>query len=304
MALLNYPVYSIKTGKRLSFGPSTGAWGGTYGSPIFTGAEFLHVLKWIKAKGFHVYANRAYGGVNLTAHSAKSWHYVRNAAGISLGADIGTYGDVNERNRIINELIPVLDAIGMSWHYARNGHVPNHWDHIHIDVSNWGRKGGPAPYYGYYTTYKKKDVFEYLNLDGTIGGGKKIKTRRPRSISAYYGTRGSLVKIVQGIVGVKRDGHFGPATRNAVVNLQKKLKIDADGSFGPATARAYVASVGTRRRGRTGWSVQLIQWIANIPIDGHYGPATEQAVKELQAWAGIPVDGVFGPASRKHLFRA
>lgn len=293
---MSYALYSVKNGSRLRTGPPTGAYGDTYGVPIFTGDEFQALLRHIRGMGFHVYANTEFGGVNLSAHSPKSWHYVKDAKGRSLAADIGTYGDVNERTRIIRELIPLLDKLGVAWHYARDGHVPNHWDHIHIDVSNWGRKGGPAPSYGYYTTYKKQSPLTAL--------ATSIRKRQPKRIAAYYGSTGTLVRIVQKIANTKVDGSFGPATVKAVKTLQRSLGVIQDGSFGPATARAYLAKVApVRKLGNTGQSVRLIQYIAGVTIDGSYGPATEKAVKEMQAWAGLVPDGMFGPASRAKLFR-
>ena len=288
-----YALYDVRTGRRLSVGPSTGAWGDTYGSPIFTGAEFHALLNYIKGMGFHVYANSHHGGINRTAHSPKSWHYVKDAQGRSLAADIGTHGDVNERNRIIRELIPLLDRYGVGWHYARDGHVPNHHDHIHIDVSDWGRRGGPASTsYGYFKTYKKASP---LNL----GANRK---RKPRSVAAYYGVKNpELVKVVQRIVNVKQDGSYGPGTREAVKRAQRSWGVTADGSFGPATTRAYFKRMGVRGPGDKGWAVRLVQYIAGVPMDGSYGPQTTQAVKELQAWGGLTTDGYFGPKSQAKL---
>lgn len=40
------------------------------------------------------------------------------------------------------------------------------------------------------------------------------------------------------------------------------------------------------------------------PLDGRYGPATESAVRELQAGSGIEVDGVVGPQTRAALLVA
>ena len=301
---LNYAVYDLRTGRRLAFGPPTGAYGDTYGRPIFTADEFYALLDHIKNKmGFHVYANSKYGGVNHSAHSPKSWHYVRAAGGRSLAADIGTYGDVNERTRIVNELIPFLNRYGIAWHYARDGHVPGHWDHIHIDVSNWGRRGGAAPNYGYFTTYRKRSPLELLgSTSASIGTPPRKRT--PKAIAIHYGSTDARgVRLVQRIVGIKRDGSFGPATRNAVMKLQRSLGVTADGSFGPATARAYLAKYGAKGPGSRGRAVRLIQYIAKVTIDGSYGAATTKAVKELQATAGLTPDGWFGPASRNKLIR-
>lgn len=296
---LNYPIYDLRTGRRAALGPPTGAWGDTYGSPIFTPDEFYAALAKIRQMGFHVYANTQYGGVNHSAHSPKSWHYRRDARGRNLAADIGTYGDVNERARIINELIPYLDSIGMAWHYARNGHVPGHHDHLHVDVSNWGRKGGPAPNYGYYNARRRKSP---VLASTTIPA--RYNKRTPRRVAIYYGSRDAAgVRVVQRIVGVKQDGSFGPATRNAVKQLQKYLKITQDGSFGPKTAKKYLNLHGAKGPGDTGTPVRLIQYIAKVTIDGSYGPATTKAVKELQATAGLSVDGWFGPKTRSRLVR-
>lgn len=300
---LNYPVYDVRTGKRLYFGPPDGSYGNTYGSPIFTAAEFHHTLRWIKSKGFDVYANSHFGGINLTAHSPKSWHYVKDGYGRSLGADIGTYGNVNERARLINDLIPVLDRMGMAWHYARDGAVPGHYDHLHVDVSNWGRKGGPYPGYGYYNTYRKQNPLTYLTTtSGSISTGSIIK-RKPKAIAVYQGATGNIVKVVQAIAGVKVDGTFGPATVTGVKALQRRLGISQDGSFGPGTARAYLASVGTRRKGATGHSVKIIQYIAGVTMDGTFGSGTETAVKQMQAYCGITTDGIFGEQSRRYIIR-
>jgi peptidoglycan hydrolase-like protein with peptidoglycan-binding domain len=35
----------------------------------------------------------------------------------------------------------------------------------------------------------------------------------------------------------------------------------------------------------------------NIPIDGHFGPSTEQAVKNVQTFFKIKNDGVVGPVT-------
>lgn len=306
---LNYPLYDVRTGRRLTIGPTTGAWGDTYGYPIWTPDEFHFILDHIKKMGFHVYANSHHGGINRTAHSPKSWHYVRDAKGRSLAADIGTYGDVNERNRIINELIPLLDRLGVAWHYARDGAVPSHYDHIHIDVSHWGRKGGTSGTgYGYYSTYRKQNPYTYLGGSGSkasTGTGTRYKRRTPRRVNFYEGISGPKhgIRLIQNIVGVKRDGSYGPATTKAVKALQKKLGVKQDGAFGPATARAYLSQLGPRRLGHKGRAVKLVQYIAKVVKDGSYGPATEKAVKELQATAGLTPDGVFGPASRNKLIK-
>lgn len=301
---LNYPMYRWHNNARLQVGGlNTTAITHTRGPAQFTGAEFQHILRYIKeVLGFHVYANSHHGGIHLTAHGRNSWHYVKDAQGRSLGADVGTYRDIDERNRIIRDLIPVLDRIGMAWVYARNGHVPGHHDHIHIDVGIYGNKGGSAgSSYGFFQARRRVgNVYTALPL------ASNVKKRAPKSILAGFGARGPLTEAIQGAAGLsksQRDGIYGNQTVNAVKALQRKLRVTADGVWGPATARAYFASVGTRRKGSTGWTVNMIQYIAGVGIDGVFGNQTENAVKEMQAWAGIAVDGIFGADSRNKLLR-
>jgi Putative peptidoglycan binding domain len=64
------------------------------------------------------------------------------------------------------------------------------------------------------------------------------------------------------------------------------------------------------RPGATGAEVKTVQRaLARVnhspgPIDGDYGPKTEQAVSDFQRSAGIPVDGHYGPQTKKALQQA
>ncbi len=53
----------------------------------------------------------------------------------------------------------------------------------------------------------------------------------------------------------------------------------------------------TIRRGSMGYSVELIQRLLSIDLDGNFGPKTEQAVIEYQKSHGLVPDGVVGPAT-------
>jgi peptidoglycan hydrolase-like protein with peptidoglycan-binding domain len=47
--------------------------------------------------------------------------------------------------------------------------------------------------------------------------------------------RGTDVKVIQGVAGIKPDGIFGPGTERAVVVMQKNLGLVPDGIVGPGT---------------------------------------------------------------------
>ena len=65
----------------------------------------------------------------------------------------------------------------------------------------------------------------------------------------------------------------------------------------------------SRRRNRKAAGVQWIQWHLNAVMegepklaeDGIYGPLTERAVKDFQAYAGIKADGITGPVTCRAL---
>lgn len=52
------------------------------------------------------------------------------------------------------------------------------------------------------------------------------------------GSRGDAVKLVQGIVGARPDGNFGPVTRTLVQKWQRARDLTSDGVVGPVTWRA------------------------------------------------------------------
>ena len=89
------------------------------------------------------------------------------------------------------------------------------------------------------------------------------------------------------------DGVYGDATTAAVKTMQTALGVTADGIYGPETHAAL---------GEKGNSiVQALQTTLTTygyysgPIDGLYGDATTEAVKQLQGDVGVTVDGRIGP---------
>lgn len=280
---MSYPVYDLRTGARAT----------PYTRTNLTDREFAHLLAWINSRGFHVYGNLAYGGVHRTAHAARSWHYMRSANGISLAADVGTYGDVDERNQIINNLIPHLERAGIAYQYAKDGHVPNHWDHIHIDAGTFGRRGGSAASgYGQFYTSKKVNIFTHFPL---------IQPLKPKRMWVGRGAPRDITRLVQATVGAKVDGIWGTETASKIKAKQREVGTTPDGIWGAQTARAYFAKVGIRKKGHTGHTVRLLQHIGGVTVDGKFGNDTENVVKRMQVWGGVTPDGVVGPNTRNKI---
>ncbi|MCI9889364.1 peptidoglycan-binding protein [Micrococcales bacterium 31B] len=125
------------------------------------------------------------------------------------------------------------------------------------------------------------------------------------------------------------DGRFGPGTKAAVVAFQRSQSLTADGRVGPATKAALLRSAtpaaqpappatqpvanpapaedsGLLKVGAQGPAVvtlqtQLNQFGANLSVDGDFGTATLNAVKNFQAANGLTADGVVGLATQAKL---
>ncbi len=108
------------------------------------------------------------------------------------------------------------------------------------------------------------------------------------------------------------DGRYGPRTEQAVSGFQAARGLGVDGIAGPLTLAALrkpsaVVYPGTGYAGRGSGRVRVLQrrlakaGFAPGPIDGRYGPRTEQAVSRFQTAHGLGVDGIAGPQTLARL---
>jgi peptidoglycan hydrolase-like protein with peptidoglycan-binding domain len=134
---------------------------------------------------------------------------------------------------------------------------------------------------------------------------------------------GDAVKEIQQALKIQVDGFFGAKTEEAVKEFQTAQSLEADGIVGPRTRAKLipdkkdeehkevpVPACGRRgmaswwlARGAVGNSVKEIQQTLGIPVDGFFGPRTEQAVKAFQIAHSLDADGVVGPQTRAQLTR-
>jgi len=160
------------------------------------------------------------------------------------------------------------------------------------------------------------------------------------------GTQGEPVKALQTKLKqlgfeLESDGHYGPATRAAVEDLQAIFGYDADGVAGEATLKlveqqaglGFVASAADAvkrgleaqgnksekglqgpkltailKRGSEGREVRYLQRRLaalgyTVAVDGKFGEGTEQAVRAVQKQFGYDVDGVVGEATDRLLYQ-
>jgi len=123
------------------------------------------------------------------------------------------------------------------------------------------------------------------------------------------GSSGESVKALQealiarGIAVVGgADGHFGPKTLAALNEFQRSVGLEVTNSVDEATAIAVGTAVSPLTGlavGSTGESVKALQealiGVGHTPkggADGHFGPATEAALRAFQNGAGLPVTGI------------
>ena len=117
------------------------------------------------------------------------------------------------------------------------------------------------------------------------------------------------------------DGIFGPETEMAVMRFQRKYGVRVDGLVGPQTlsklnevltmskpVNVFPLPDGILTNGDEGNQVRQVQRALNQinfdpgPIDGIYGPLTEDAVRRVQSkYAELRNDGIYGPNTKKYI---
>lgn len=101
------------------------------------------------------------------------------------------------------------------------------------------------------------------------------------------------------------DNIYGNKTKSALVKaLQKEIGVTTDGIFGPIT-KSHCHNI---RKGNTGTIVKLIQSMLvchgfDIDVDGIFGNATDNAVRDFQRRNNLSVDGIVGKNTFNCLFK-
>ncbi len=190
-------------------------------------------------------------------------------------------------------------AMDEGWR-AYNGSSP-HTDHIHFSFS-WD---GAMQRTSWWTGKAWTGV-------STSPEGPSVPLTPPTSYPTLReGATSPDVALAQKVIGVTADGIFGPATKSALLDWQRRMGVPATGALDSATWDKMVAlgelpargtSGGTTstthetiRRGSTGASVKELQRILGLQVDGVFGSKTDAAVREFQKDKILEVNGIVSP---------
>jgi len=129
-----------------------------------------------------------------------------------------------------------------------------------------------------------------------------------KGIVLKVGSSGAAVKVLQrGLGGLVVDGSFGSLTLTSVKRFQTAKGLAVTGVVDAKTWAALELTThpllpywGTVvKRGSTGATVVALQKALRVTADGSFGPATEAAVKSVQATAKLSQTGVVGTLTWK-----
>jgi peptidoglycan hydrolase-like protein with peptidoglycan-binding domain len=151
-----------------------------------------------------------------------------------------------------------------------------------------------------------------LHPDGVAGPNtiRAINRLRGGNPSIYRrletGSEGADVRRLQGVIGARQDGLFGPETERKLRGWQRNHGLAADGIAGPQTHRKMQSTLSanaiinrTLRSGSRGDDVRRLQGVIGARQDGVFGPETERKLRAWQRNHGLAADGIAG----QHTFR-
>lgn len=164
----------------------------------------------------------------------------------------------------------------------------------HKDVCATSCPGDKFPFEEIANSEKKEEVISkpQEEVKGKVAEIQKILNER-------YGLN----------IGV--DNIYGNETKRALVkglqtelNKQYGRRLSVDGIFGTNTYKACI-NVREGAKGNITWLIQamLVCHSFDISVDGVFGNATKNAIKELQKRNGLSVDGICGKNTFNKLFK-
>lgn len=112
---------------------------------------------------------------------------------------------------------------------------------------------------------------------------------------------GAATAELQELLGIRKDGIWGPVTQGAVTNYQRSHGLGVDGVCGPIT---WANLHPVLAKGAVGPHVAEVQREVGCADDGEFGGITDAQVRDWQRTHGIGVDGVAGPQTYRAMMGA
>jgi len=198
---------------------------------------------------------------------------------------------------------------GRGW--APYSGVSPHTDHIHISFTWDGA-------YKQTSWWTGKALTEVRFTGPTTSAGAPLPVVTPPLTASGYpllkrGDSGKDVQLAQGVLGLTKDGQFGPGTETTLKSWQTRNAVPVTGQLDNATwtkmvalklvpsrnggsttttspLSAYVDTV--LQRGSKGEAVVALQKALGLSADGSFGPGTETKVKAYQTSKKLPATGI------------
>jgi peptidoglycan hydrolase-like protein with peptidoglycan-binding domain len=255
-----------------------------------SGSKIREILNYYPGSHDNLYITSSYRGYSTGSH-----HSSGNAVDVAspYPSNVGPMKDVAKwLMQFAGDLTELIHTNGnyfvkngskVGAYYYSSATRANHWNHVHVAMTS---------------SQADRILAKLRKSGGSLGGTRSVLDQQKGHNYLRY--------LLGQSYRLKEDGDMGPKTTAGVKWVQGKIGVKADGAWGPATEAAYlkhvaalkgpegaVRSVLDQQKGHN-YLRYLLEQDYRIKEDRLWGPTTESAVKWVQKQVGVTQDGVWG----------